>query len=172
MVRRQTTNVPVVVAAVVLASAILGAQANGDSASTDVENIRQVSAAIDSAFVTGDAAAMAALVTEDAVWMPPEESTITGRAAIQKRYTKLFSELRSRFENVSHSLEVDEVRVCGDWAISRGRYRLELTLVNVPRTVVITGKNVHTYQRLSDGSWLITSDIWNTDAPVHRSPEQ
>lgn len=172
MSRRQTIGFAVVVAALVLASAILGAQANGDSASTDVEKIHQISVAIDGAFVAGDAAAMAALVTEDAVWMPPEEPAITGRAAIHKRYANIFSELRSRFENISHLLEVDDVRVCGDWAISRGHYRLEMTLRAVPRTVVVTGKNVHTYRRQADGRWLIASDIWNTDAPLRRGPDQ
>jgi ketosteroid isomerase-like protein len=104
--------------------------------------------------------------------MPPEEPTITGRAAIEKRYTNMFDELHNRFKDISHSLEVDEVRVCGDWAISRGRYRLEMTLLTVPRTIVITGKNMHTYRRQSGGSWLIASDIWNSDAPARRGPEQ
>jgi ketosteroid isomerase-like protein len=104
--------------------------------------------------------------------MPPDEPTITGRVAVESRYSSLFSELRSRFTDVAHSLEVVEVRVCGDWAMSRGRYRLALTLPTVPQPIVITGKNVHTYRRQSDGSWLIASDIWNSDAPARRGPGQ
>ena len=172
MTRSQTIGITFIVAYLVLASTISEAQVNGASATTDVEKIRQISVAIDTAFAAGDAAAMAALVTADAVWMPPEEPAITGRATIQNRYTNMFSELRNRFENISHSLEVDDVQVCGDWAISRGRYRLEMTLRAVPHTVVVTGKNAHTYSRQADGRWLIASDIWNSDAPVRREPHQ
>ena len=68
--------------------------------------------------------------------------------------------------------EVVAVRVCGNWAMSRGRYRLDLILPTVPQPIAITGKNVHTYLRQPDGSWLIASDIWNTDAPVRRGPPQ
>jgi uncharacterized protein (TIGR02246 family) len=148
------------------------AQTACDTAGADVAAIKEVSAAIDHAFAAGDAAALAALVTDDAVWMPPEEPTVSGRAAVEARYADLFSGLRNRFTDVAHSLEVVEVRVCGNWAMSRGRYRLALTLPTVPQPIAITGKNVHTYLRQPDGSWLIASDIWNSDAPARRRPDQ
>jgi ketosteroid isomerase-like protein len=127
---------------------------------------------IDRAFATADPALLAGLVTEDAVWMAPEEPLIRGRAAVEERYRGLFGELHDRFSEVTHSMEVAEVCVCGEWAISRGSYRLTLTLPNVPQPIVITGKNVHTYRKQHDGSWLIASDIWNTDAAVRRGPPQ
>jgi uncharacterized protein (TIGR02246 family) len=148
------------------------AQITCDTVGADVAAIKEVSAAIDRAFAAGDAAALAALVTEDAIWMPPEEPAISGRAAVETRYNSLFAELRDQFTDVAHSLEVVEVRVCGNWAMARGRYRLELTLPTVPQPIVITGKNVHTYLRQPNGSWLIASDIWNSDAPVRRRPGQ
>jgi uncharacterized protein (TIGR02246 family) len=138
----------------------------------DVAAIRKVSEAIDHAFASADAGAIAAVVAEDAIWMPPEEPTIIGRAAIETRYTNLFRELDAQFTDVAHSLEVVEVRVCGDWAMSRGHYRLKLVLARVPQPIEVTGKNVHTYVRQPDGSWLIASDIWNGDAPPRRGPGQ
>jgi uncharacterized protein (TIGR02246 family) len=161
-----------IVTVIALTSPSLRAEAGSDSASTDVENIRQISVRIDSAYATGNGAAMAALVTDDVIWMPPEEPTITGRSAVEERYTKMFGELRNRFKDITHSLEVEEVRVCGDWAMSRGRWRLEMTLMAVPRTIVVTGKNTHIYRRQPDGHWLIARNIWNSDAPVRRGPEQ
>jgi len=172
MTRSRIISVSFIVAATVMACPPLLAVAHSDSASADVESIRQISVAIDSAYAAGDAAAMAALVTEDVIWMPPEEPTITGRPAVEKRYTEMFGELRSRFKNIAHSLEVQEVRVCGDWAMSRGHYRLEMTLLAVPRTIVVTGKNTHIYQRQPDGHWLIARNIWNFDAPLRRGAEQ
>jgi uncharacterized protein (TIGR02246 family) len=147
------------------------AQDRCDTIGGETAAVREVSAAIDRAFVAGDAAALAALVAEDAVWMPPDEPTLVGRAAVRTRYEELFRELHGRFRDVSHTLEVDEVRVCGDWAMSRGRYRLELSLPSVPRPIVITGKNVHSYRRAPRGTWLVSSDIWNADAPARRGLE-
>jgi uncharacterized protein (TIGR02246 family) len=172
MTRAQIISLIGAVGVLMLAPMPARSQTACDTVGTDVASIREISTAIDRAFAAGDATALAGLVTEDAIWMPPEEPTITGRAAVEKRYANLFSELRKRFTDVAHSLEVVEVRVCGDWAMSRGRYRLELTLPTVPRPIVITGKNMHTYRRQSDGGWLITSDIWNSDAPARRGPEQ
>jgi uncharacterized protein (TIGR02246 family) len=148
------------------------AQTPCTTARTDVAAIEKVSEAIDHAFASGDASALAALVAEDAIWMPPEEPTIVGRTAIQTRYTNLFRELHDQFTEIAHSLEVVEVRVCGDWAMSRGHYRLKLVLPRVPQPIEVTGKNVHTYVRQPDGSWLIASDIWNGDAPTRRGPGQ
>lgn len=171
MMRTLIIGMLVIVATIVLTAPEARVEASGNLESADVESIRQISVAIDSAYAAGDADAMAALVTDDVIWMPPEEPTIIGRSAVEERYTKMFGELRSRFKDISHSLEVEEVRVCGDWAISRGRWRLEMTLLAVPRTIVVTGKNTHTYRRQPNGRWLIERNIWNSDAPVRRGPE-
>jgi uncharacterized protein (TIGR02246 family) len=169
VVRAQLITVLGIVLLILVAPTRATGQTACDTVGADVVAIKEVSEAIDRAFATGDATALSGLVTGDAIWMPPDEPTITGRAAV---YANLFSGLRSRFTDVAHSLEVVEVRVCGDWAMSRGRYRLELTLRTLPQPIVITGKNVHTYRRQSDGSWLIASDIWNSDAPARRGPGQ
>ena len=115
MTRSRIIVVLLVAAVIMLVSTPMRAETTGDSTSAEVESIRQISVAIDSAYAATDAIAMAALVTDDVIWMPPEEPTITGRPAVEERYTKMFDELRSRFKDITHSLEVEEVRVCGDW---------------------------------------------------------
>ncbi|NIM57311.1 MAG: SgcJ/EcaC family oxidoreductase [Pseudomonas stutzeri] len=161
------------VSAVLLAGPIhVLAQSPCTTGGADVTAVKKISEVVDHAFASGDAAALAAVVAEDAVWMPPEEPTIIGRAAIETRYANLFRELHAEFTGVTHSLEVVEVRVCGNWAMSRGHIRLALVLPTVPQPIEITGKNVHTYVRQPDGGWLIASDIWNFDAPRRRGPGQ
>ena len=53
--------------------------------------IRQVADAYVKATTSGDAKAVAALYTEDAVEMPPNLPMVKGRAAIQRSYEKVFS---------------------------------------------------------------------------------
>jgi len=171
MKRTRMISIPFVIIATFVACTTPQEESERNSASEDIERIHQISVAIDSAYATGDGTAMAALVTEDVIWMPPEEPTIIGRAEVEKRYTNMFGELQSRFKDINHTLELDEVLVFGDWAISRGRWRLEMTLLAVSRSVVSTGKNTHMYRRQPDGRWLIARNIWNSDAPVLRGPE-
>jgi len=171
MKRTRMISIPFVIIATFVACTTPQEESESNSASEDVERIHQISVAIDSAYATGDGIVMAELVTEDVICMPPEEPTIIGREEVEKRYTNMFGELRSRFKDINHTLELDEVLVFDDWAILRGRWRLEMTLIEVSRSVVITGKNTHTYRRQPDGHWLIARNIWNNDAPVRRGAE-
>lgn len=168
----KATTAQAVVCILVMCVTASHAQEPCDTAGPTVAAIRQVAAEIDTAFATADAALLGGLVTEDAVWMAPDEPLIRGRAAVEERYRAVFGELHDRFSEVAHSMEIVEVCVCDEWAVSRGSYRLTLTLPNVAQPIVITGKNMHTYRRQHDGSWLIASDIWNADAPVRRGPPE
>jgi uncharacterized protein (TIGR02246 family) len=146
------------------------AQEPCDTAGPTFSAINLILAEIDRAFATGDPAVLAELVTEDVVWMPPEEPILHGRQAVEERYRDLFAEMHGRFTEITHSMKAEEVCVFGGWAMSRGTYQLSFILPTVPEPIKVTGKNVHTYRQQSDGSWLISSDIWNTDAPVRRGP--
>jgi hypothetical protein len=65
--------------------------ATGQSTSSDEAAIKQVADAYVKATLAGDAKAIAALYTEDAVEMPPNVPSVKGRAAIEQYYMKLFS---------------------------------------------------------------------------------
>ena len=146
------------------------AQEPCDTAGPTFSSISHALAEIDRAFATGDPAIVAEIVTEDVVWMPPEKAMLHGRQAVEEYYRELFDELHGRFTEITHSMEAEEVCVCSGWAMARGTYQLTLVLPTVPEPIKVTGKNVHAYRQQPDGSWLISSDIWNTDAPVRRGP--
>ena len=65
--------------------------AKGQSTSSGDAAIKQVADAYVKATLAGDAKAIAALYTEDAVEMPPNLPSVKGRAAIEQYYMKLFS---------------------------------------------------------------------------------
>jgi ketosteroid isomerase-like protein len=72
-----------------------GGQATGaakaQNTSSEEAAIKQVADAYVKATLAGDAKAIAALYTEDAVEMPPNVPSVKGRAAIEQYYMKLFS---------------------------------------------------------------------------------
>jgi uncharacterized protein (TIGR02246 family) len=69
-------------------------------------DVKAVYAAWDAAFNKGDAQAMAALYTDDAIILPPSHVVIKGRADVEKYISGLFE-----IGMASHQLELFEVTV-------------------------------------------------------------
>jgi uncharacterized protein (TIGR02246 family) len=132
---------------------------------SDVEAIKMISQELDVAFQAGDVTAFVALITEDAIFMPPNEPTLHGKQAVESRYQAMFQKLFETFRQVEHTLTVEEVKICKGWAFARGSYNLTL----VPKTgdwkVQNSGKNIHIYEKQPDGAWRISRDIWNSNNP-------
>ena len=109
------------------------------------------------AYNAGNAAGLANLLAEDAVWMPPGVPAIVGRDAIRARYAAQFANLQSVF-----TLYRGEIRVSGNLAWLRGAYqRIDTPMAGGPSTT-ITGKYLMTFRR-ERGDWKITTDAWNTN---------
>lgn len=138
-------------------AAIPTAVARGFAANTPTARIDELRQAFSNAYNAANAPALARLLAEDAVWMPPGEPAVTGRAAIQQRYAAQFA--------VTHSLltlNAGEIHALADLAWLRGTY----VRVDTPKTggaaTMLTGKYLMTFQR-DRGDWKIANDCWNSD---------
>ncbi len=108
---------------------------------------------------SGDAAAVAATLTDDAIDMGPYEPAVEGKEAIQVSYETMFKEY-----TVKIGLTALETQVLGDWGYDRGTYTITLT----PKTgkpIEDTGKYLDVLKRLPDGSWKVSRSIYNTSNP-------
>ena len=128
----------------------------------------EIAAAIDgvrreyaAAVNAGDAAAVAALFTDDAVGMLPNAPAAMGKEAIQ-------SNLQSRFDQFTYELvnSQGEAVGAGNWAFSRGAYTLKATPKAGGKAIEDSGKYLNILERQSDGSWKIARHIWNSDKPL------
>ena len=106
-----------------------------------------------------DSAATAALSTEDAVLMPPNQPMVQGRAAIQTWYEAFPT-------TTEFNLTVEEIKGRGDLAFVRGTYSLTIVPEGAPEPIQDTGKYVEIRRKQPDGSWLIVVDIFNSDLPL------
>jgi uncharacterized protein (TIGR02246 family) len=100
----------------------------------------------------GDAEALAALYTDDAMLLPPDHEAIQGREAIGAFWRQGTDE---GLEVTTLTVEVD-----GDLGYSVGRYHLPPT----DEEPADSGKYVMCLKRQRDGSWKLTADIWNRSA--------
>jgi uncharacterized protein (TIGR02246 family) len=111
------------------------------------------------ATLAGDAKALAALYTEDAVEMPPNEPAVKGRAAIQQMYEKSFKGAKIGSFAITHI----ESHSTGDMGFDSGTYRQSVTPAGGTE-IKDTGKYVVILKRVS-GSWKVAYAIYNSDLP-------
>jgi len=101
---------------------------------------------------------LAAMVTDDAVFLPPGFPPIRGRQAVETMYRSIFPQ----FSSVEQTVAMEEVQVAGDWAFAWGTEQFTL----VPRAggapIEIEGKGMSILKRQPDGSWKFARGINNT----------
>jgi len=126
----------------------------------DMAQVRQAIEAADAkfceAFNAGDAAALAALYTEDGMMMPPNHEMLQGKAAIEEYGTALAS-----MGVTGLSLTTVEVMQAGDMVVELAKYT-----VTIPGGLEDSGKSIVIWKKDADGSWKLHRDIWNSSLPL------
>jgi len=131
----------------------------GPLSDDDVAAIKASTEAFIQAVRFEDWAALAALYTEDAVFMPPNQPMVQGQAAIQT--------WMEEFPAVTkYNLTAVEIDGQGDLAFVRGTYSMTIAPEGAPEPIQDTGKYVEIRRKQQDGSWLMAVDIFNSDLPL------
>jgi len=106
-------------------------------------------------YAANDAAGIAALYTDDAQLLPPDQEIVSGRAAIQEFFAR---------NNPPGSAEIEiatvEARVLGDYAHRQGSFLLK----SPDGGSVVAGKFLELWKKV-DGQWRIHRDMWSANAP-------
>jgi ketosteroid isomerase-like protein len=158
----------VVLASFALISTVVAAcaQPNAQAASLSDADKATNSAMLD-AFSKGvlasDFASVAALYSDDAMFMPHNEPTVRGRANIQK-WMSAFPKINT-FALIDH-----EVDGSGNVAYVTGRYKMSFTPPGAKAPVVDSGKFMEVHRKQADGKWLMVRDIFNSDVPMAPAP--
>src|SRR5690349_9701842 len=110
-------------------------------------------------FDNHDAAALAALFTEDCVRLPQGGSTTIGRSALEAAYQHEFAGIWLAQAKVV--LKTEEVIVSGNYAFARGTDTV--VWVEDGRQVEETGKWISVYRREADGTWMYHWSTYNSN---------
>lgn len=149
--------------AIVLSALIaLSSTASAGSEAND-EGVRDARAAIEAAnarfseaFARGDAKALSAMYTSDAIVFPPDSEMIRGDAAIGEFWKA------TRDGGVKSAvLTTIDVGRNGDVAYEVGKVSLTIQPAGEMPTTAIA-KYVVVWKRQADGSWKLHRDIWNS----------
>ncbi len=108
------------------------------------------------AFNRGDAAALAAMYTEEGWIFPPNSDIVSGQEAIQKFW-------QGAMDSGLKGLKLSplEMQGAGDTAYEVGRF----TLTGEGGKVIDTGKYIIIFKQ-ERGGWKLHRDIWNTSKPA------
>ena len=63
------------------------------------------------------------------------------------------------------SIQIEEVRIRSDWAISHGRYRLHITPREGGNHAAVSGTLLNLFERQADGSWKISIECISCSEP-------
>lgn len=128
----------------------------------DRELIAAIEDGLRAAFAVGDAEAVAARYTEDAVLLGTDLA-LTGREEIAETYRGFFADATAELHN-----DIDEIQVMADgWAFVRGRLRIR-SIPRDPETLEAgeprTGKYLAIARRGEDGVWRFARDLFALDS--------
>ena len=128
----------------------------------DIAKVRKEIASANENFMTafrqGNAAALAALYTENARILPPNSDFVTGKEAIQKFWQALID---MGIKEVD--LKITELESFRDTAIEVSKY----TLKGAAGQILDRGKYIVIWKK-ENGKWKLHRDIFNSSLPVQK----
>ena len=114
------------------------------------------------AYLAKDAAALAALYTDDAILAMPNAPRVTGREAIAAAYAAVFTQASPTTNDVT--IDRLEVAQSGDFAYVVGTYGGTSTMAD-GSSMADTGKYTAVLKNVN-GQWMLAVDGWSSDMPA------
>jgi uncharacterized protein (TIGR02246 family) len=135
------------------------------SLAREEEAVRRTLAAFTESVNRGDYEAVLDMVTEDAVFWTANYPSMTGKAALREAYAGLAP------YRVHQEFEIEELRVCGEWAFAAGyeNFTLDPKDGKGERLEIKKRRAISILRRQPDGSWKTARGMTNYDSPQPQS---
>jgi ketosteroid isomerase-like protein len=114
------------------------------------------------ALKAGDVGKIVAQFCEDAVFMPPNETSLYGREEIEEWYGEYFQ----HFKITSLNITERELVVLDGWAIERRCHMVAIVPVQGGETIRDDGRQLIVWRREEDSAWRCAQFIFNSIRPI------
>ena len=126
----------------------------------DRNTIKALAPKLDEVALASDWEAFLDLFVDDLVVMPPNVPVIKGRST----YRKFIDD--AGFVITEMDFNITDVEGSSEIACIEGTYTESYTLPDKEQPIYDKGKILAVLRKQSDGTWLITHWMWNTDLPL------
>jgi uncharacterized protein (TIGR02246 family) len=114
------------------------------------------------ASLTGDLNSILSMFADDAVLMPPNDTTVYGKDEIRSWWEDYFT-----FFRVTSSVEAErEETVAGDQAFVRAAFSVTIVPKEKGARILDDIRSLTVWKHQPDGTWKISHQIWNSTKPV------
>ena len=126
----------------------------------DTDSVKKVIENYAKACNTGDFDLWMSLWADDGVQMPPNTPMRVGKKQIREGMKPIFDQF-----NMNIEVDLKEVKVHGDYGLTRCTYFLHITPKTGGETIPAEpdGKALTIYGRQPDGSWKVLYDCFNSN---------
>jgi len=100
------------------------------------------------------------MLTEDVVFLAPNEPVMVGKAAVGPWVEGYFQAFKTHWDKTLHEFEI-----CGDWAFERYSAKSTDTSLEDGSVYEDTGWGLVIYHHDPDGKWRVARDAWGLDHP-------
>ena len=114
------------------------------------------------AMKAGDVDGLMTVFADDVVYMPPNDTTLYGKAEVKSWHEEYFQYFRPTIFTFP---EID-VTITGDWAVARYPYIIAIVPVSGGTRIRDDGRILSIWKRDTDGSWKIWQSLWNSIKPI------
>ena len=124
----------------------------------DVEAIERLVKQYEDAVNAADVEAWLKVLTDNAIWMRPGNTSLNGKDALRPWGQEAFD-----YANLVYAFSTEQIEVAGDWAFLRGSGTVEVTPKDSGQTRHSSYKYIWIMRQQADGSWKFSHSIWNSN---------
>ena len=107
--------------------------------------------------ISGDLDTYLASWSDDVIFLPPNQPAKIGKEACREIAEGIL------LYDIEADLDIQEIKISGDLAFTRNLARETFTPKNGDEPFDVELKSIYMFKRQSDGSWIGTHCIWNTN---------
>jgi len=131
-------------------------------ADADDHILRALAARMAAAETAGDAGALASMLADDVILMPPVMPAVEGKAACLEMIREVMRQNAAGIDRRTLEYTTMELTITGRMAIERGVYQHDFTIVETGDLHQERGQYLRVFRRAPGGTWQVHRVIWNT----------
>ena len=124
------------------------------------QKIESINKELSKAMIAGDNATVLKYYASDAISLPNNSKLIEGLDAIKKSNESM---MQSGAKIKTFESATKQVKSCGNTITEIGTYKMSMTIPGMSSDYEDEGKYLTIWEKQSDGSLKIKTEIWNTD---------